>query len=118
MIRTSNFETCANHPDAVSIAGWPPPWFTGKQYKKLAPKRWFFDDYKRTGDSNVYIKHFNAEVLAQLDHAQVVAELGPNAIMLCYEKVGAFCHRRLVAAWLEKHLKITVPEFIHPHSLL
>ena len=30
----------------VSIAGGTPKWFKGRQYKKLAPKYWFFKKYK------------------------------------------------------------------------
>ena len=114
---TSNFATCAKQPQAVSIAGWPPPWYAGRQYKALAPKRWFFDEYKRTGDSNAYTKCFYEEVLAKLDPQQVFEALGCDAILLCYEKPGAFCHRRLVARWLETKLGISVPEY-NPNSIL
>lgn len=114
---TSNFATCAKHLQAVSIAGWPPPWYAGRQYKVLAPKRWFFDEYKRTSDSNAYTKCFYEEVLAKLDPQQVFEALGHDAILLCYEKPGAFCHRRLVARWLETELGISVPEY-NPNSIL
>jgi hypothetical protein len=116
-VLTSNFATCGNDPRAVSISGWPPPWYNGRQYKVLAPKRWFFDDYKRTGDSNIYTKHFYEQVLAKLDPQKVFEILGQDSILLCYEKPGAFCHRRLVARWLETKLGISVPEY-NPNSIL
>jgi hypothetical protein len=118
-MQTSNYATCGKHPDAVSIAGWPPPWWTGRQYKKLAPKRWFFDDYKRTGDSNKYTVEFYEHVLKHLDPQQVFEELGENAILLCYEKPGDFCHRCLSARWFETELGILVPEYnSDPHAIL
>ena len=43
-------------------------------------------------------------------YRQVFLDLGENAILLCHEPPGQFCHRRLVAAWLEKFLNIVVPE--------
>jgi len=36
--------------------------------------------------------------------------LGEDAILLCYEGIFQFCHRRLVAKWLEEQLNITVDE--------
>ena len=49
-------------------------------------------------------------MLDHLDAEQVYRELGDNAILCCYERKGEFCHRRLVAAWFQKELKIDVPE--------
>jgi uncharacterized protein (DUF488 family) len=50
-------------------------------------------------------------VLGKLDPAKVLDDLGGGAILMCWEKPGEDCHRRLVAEWLEKHLSIKVPEF-------
>ena len=50
VLNTSYYEKSANHLHAVSIAGKPPSWFTGK----LAPKKWFFDKYKLDGDEEFY----------------------------------------------------------------
>jgi hypothetical protein len=57
-----------------------------------------------------YDAHF-AEILANLDPVEVYQTLGENAVLLCWEKPGDACHRRLVAEWLERHLGIEVPEF-------
>jgi hypothetical protein len=37
--------------------------------------------------------------------------------LLCWEAPGKFCHRRLVAAWLEDALGIDVPEYV-PSTML
>lgn len=55
------------------------------------------------------------EQLLALDPHQVVDELhtltaGADPILLCYETPSKFCHRRLVAQWLEQSLNIQVPE--------
>ena len=51
-----------------------------------------------------YARRYNEEVLSKLD------ALGKDAILLCGEMPGTFCHRRLVARWLEEELGISVPE--------
>lgn len=91
----------------VAICGKSPDWYDGFQYKKLAPKWAFFKEWKdgaHKGDNAYYCKHFKEEVLDTLDVEMVKKELeqfGPldKLILLCYEKTGDFCHRRLVADW-------------------
>jgi len=113
--------------NAVSIAGKCPEWFKGREYKKLAPKYWFFNAYKKRmkeiekevlEDKNfmkdyfvdqaedLYKQRYYKEVLSHLDAKQVYEELGENAILLCWEKSDQFCHRHLVAEWLENELGI------------
>lgn len=97
----------------VSIAGKCPEWYHGAEYKKLAPKWSFFSEWKNgshKGDNDYYIKHFKEEVLDKLDPAQVIKELegftgvsSDKIILLCYEKPGDFCHRHLVADWLNNY---------------
>lgn len=53
------------------------------------------------------------EVLSKLDAKDVFNELasyGDNIILLCYEEPNLFCHRYLVASWLEYELGINVNE--------
>lgn len=47
---TSYFAKNANNKNAVSISGKCPEWYKGKEYKKLAPKFWFFAKYKADHD--------------------------------------------------------------------
>ena len=37
-------------------------------------------------------------------------KFGNNVVLLCYEKNKEFCHRQLVAIWLERELGSSVPE--------
>lgn len=95
----------------ISIAGETPCDFKGKRvYKKLAPKRWFHDKYKKDGNQAFYTKQYYTEVLDKLDAATVYKELGDDAILVCYEPPGEFCHRHLVAKWFKDELGIDVKE--------
>jgi hypothetical protein len=86
-------------------------------YKTLAPGDWF----NSVGPAE-YIQRFNDEVLAKLDPQAVVGKLTELAgdktpVMVCYEsamEIGAgdtYCHRHLVAKWLEQSLGIEVDEY-------
>ncbi len=109
-MKTSYYAISGREPNAVSVAGKAPIWFLGRQYKKLAPKYWFFQKYKKDGDEEFYKEQYYKEVLDKLEPQKVYNELGKNAVLLCWEKKGKFCHRRLVAEWLEKALGITIEE--------
>jgi hypothetical protein len=109
-MKTSYFAKSGREPNAVSIAGSCPHWFTGLQYKKLAPKYWFFKKYKEDGDKEFYKEQYRKEVLDTLDPVQVYNELGENAILVCWEKTGKFCHRNLVREWLKKKGNIIIDE--------
>jgi len=50
------------------------------------------------------------KILDNLDPQKIFADLEEGAILLCWEAPGKFCHRRLVAEWLEEHLGRPVPE--------
>ena len=88
----------------VSIALKTPEWFQGWHYPALAPR----EDMLHLGEEE-YRREYQA-ILDKLDPRQVYADLGPNAVLLCWERPGEFCHRRLVAEWLEKNLGVKVPE--------
>lgn len=119
MIYTSYFANIKNLPETicvVSIAGKAPDWYDGIQYKKLAPKYWFFKKYKEDSDEQFYTEAFNREVLGALEVHKVITELenlasGKDICLLCYEKPCEFCHRHLVAKWLEEKLNIEVKEY-------
>lgn len=97
----------------VSIALYAPDVYHGIEYKKLAPKLQFFNEWKNgshKGDNDYYIREFNAQVLNKLDAFAVVSELekltgvdDSKIILLCYEKPKDFCHRHLVANWLTRY---------------
>lgn len=125
MIYTSYFAKLKSLPDniiPISICGRAPDWYKGLQYKKLAPKYDFFMKWKENHDNDYYIKCFNEQVLDKLKAEQVVKELDslllnqtttvdysgdlkevPRIALICYEKPSDFCHRHLVADWLNNN---------------
>jgi hypothetical protein len=108
MMHTSNFWHFTGEPDdprLVSIALWAPGWYKGRRrYLALAPRRNMLKM-----DEDAYREEYQ-KILDKLDPYQVYEDLGAEAIMLCWEPPGKFCHRRLVAAWLEEKLGVQVPE--------
>ena len=125
MIYTSYFAKLKSLPENIvhiSICGKAPDWYKGLQYKKLAPKYDFFMKWKENHDNDYYIKCFNEQVLNKLEVEQVIKELDnlllnetlaidyggdlqevPRIALICYEKPSDFCHRHLVADWLNKN---------------
>lgn len=97
----------------ISICGKAPDWYKGLQYKKLAPKYGFFMEWRKNHDNDYYIEHFQKEVLDGLDATEVILDfsrmdygfnVGENDIaLICYEKPSDFCHRHLVAGWLNQN---------------
>lgn len=98
--------------NSVETCGKAPEWYKGIQYKKLAPKYDFFMQYKKDGDESHYVKCYAERVTGILDVAQVVEEIysllpesdkNKDIALICYEKPSDFCHRHLVAKWLNEH---------------
>jgi hypothetical protein len=110
-MKTSYYYEKAKDLNAVSIAAKAPSWYKGREYKKLAPKYWFFKKYKKDEDEDFYTEHYYKEVLDKLDPAEVYKELGKDAILLCWEAPDKFCHRHIVAEWLAYRLGVKVEEY-------
>lgn len=110
-MQTSNFARSGSHPRAVAISRTRPRGWTGRIYEPLAPPwRLLAEALSGEIDEDEYIRRYRAEVLSKLDPAAVYADLGEDAVLLCWERPGAFCHRRLVAEWFEEALGILVLE--------
>lgn len=111
MILTSYFARSARAPGAVSIARFPPKWYTGARYPPLAP----VTDMLKIHDWILYRKRYQDEILSGLDPDTVIRELeelvpGSDILLLCFEKDRTRCHRSLVAEWLFETKEIRVPE--------
>lgn len=124
MIYTGSYTNFKNYtedlPVAVSISGDRGKMvnFEGKCFPALAPKFEFWKIWhenigKINEEENTayYIREYVSKVLNHLDPNKVFKELD-NSILLCYEPSLEFCHRHIVAFWLEKNLNIIVPEVI------
>ena len=111
MLRTSYFAKSAKHPGAVSIARFPPTWYTGARYFKLAPE----PEMLKIGDWDEYKRRYKGEILSILDPDEVIRDLcvdgaGHDIVLLCFEKDRSHCHRGLVAEWFLETKRIRVPE--------
>ena len=108
MIYTGRFAALEAYERAglvpVSIAGYAPDTYKGIQFKTLAPKYSWWKEWHDQHLSNEWYKaKYQETVLAKLNPKVIANRLqsfGDNIVLLCYEKPEEFCHRQLVAAWL------------------
>jgi hypothetical protein len=116
---TSNYASLAKIKSPlrpVSISRGKPRWMkggwlahvqpgtVGRNFDELAPSA-----ASLKADTGDYHRAFAAQ-LASLDPARVYADLGENAVLLCFCEVGRLCHRRIVAEWLEATMNVLIPE--------
>lgn len=90
--------------------------YNGECYPKLAPKLSFWSEWHEMKDkvpfeesTIFYIENYYNLVLSKLDPNEVYEDLN-NSILLCYEDSSDFCHRHIVAVWLELMIDIKVDE--------
>jgi len=106
--------------------------FNGVSYKKLAPRLFTYTSYKEGYDEfksinnleeykrlrrkieDEYILSYYETRLKGLDVRKLLLELenrfGRDIILLCYEDIEEFCHRRLLADYIELETGIYIPE--------
>jgi hypothetical protein len=106
---TSNFKKSGDDPNSIGISLGVPLSYHGQRYPALHPTRAML----KIKDHEQYRAAYQAGILDQLDAADVWSELHAmteSPILLCWEKANEFCHRRIVAEWLELHLGVIIPE--------
>ena len=104
----------SHHNHIVSIAAGQPKWLPVQyKHKQLAPRYVLLNDFRNDKiTEHQYVQQFNA-MLSQLNAQQVynqLADMSGNAIMCCHCGINDFCHRHLVAEWLEHQLGIKIEE--------
>ena len=97
--------------NGVAICLYPPRNWTGVCFFPLAPDKQTFNNIKagkitETEYEQLYIKN----ILSKLDIKEVYEKF-KDSVLLCYENPGEFCHRRIVAKYIEDKLGIIVPEW-------
>ncbi len=116
--------------------------YFGPSYKKLAPKLVTYLPYAKNLEeleklkNNIYkykeyleyrkyiedeyIKSYYDIRLKELDVKELLyilrEKFGNNIILLCHEPVDEFCHRRLVADYIELETGIYIPELVIDNS--
>lgn len=96
----------------VAISLGMPKWMSPPlpNLRALNPKPWMLHMEKEA-----YTEAYN-RLLAELSPRKIVDYLeafseGRPVVLLCYEKPGDFCHRGLVAQWLNRELGLGVQEY-------
>ena len=81
---------------------------------QLAPKRAFWEIWHNNigkiseeENNRYYIKQYYEKVLSKIDIEELLKD-EKDPILLCYEKKGEFCHRHIVAEYLNIKYGITV----------
>lgn len=99
----------------VGISGKIPEGFNGARYQQLAPKYTWWKQWHDEHMSNQwFIERYYETVLNKLDSNVVIQDLqafGKDVVLLCYETPEKFCHRHIVADWLNNKLNINIQEF-------
>jgi len=107
-LKTGSFKNCGKMENSISIALWAPRWYKGGSYPQLAPLRHML----KMEDEEECRRLYYSKILAKLDPQKVYEDLR-GKILLCWEDLskGEWCHRRMVAEWIESELGLKVPEF-------
>ena len=97
----------------IGVALWPPRFFRGISMKQVALRRYMLDD--RLTDEE-YIRMYRNDVLRLVDARSFIQDLerasrGMDVALCCFEKPGDFCHRHILAKWLNEQTGIEVSEF-------
>ena len=99
----------------IGICCYPPKWFKGPNLRAIAPSTDILEKCKSSHAE--YEKRYRAEVLSLFKDANILLERisfisgGKDAALCCYEKPSDFCHRHILAKWLEEQTGIKVEEF-------
>ncbi|MBQ8534918.1 MAG: DUF488 family protein [Bacilli bacterium] len=113
--------------------------FDGPSYKKLAPRLFTYQEYSSKLEAlkilrresllykeyrklieDKYIDSYYETRLKDLNVDELLEVLrskyGEEIILLCYEDIDMFCHRRIIADWIELKTGIYIPEVVTEHS--
>ena len=90
--------------------------YSGKAFPLLAPKREFWKIWHdnigkipEEENTRFYIEQYYNQVLKKTDLEALLSN-EENPILLCYERSNEFCHRHIVAEYIELKYGIYVPE--------
>ncbi len=114
-IFTGNYEEC-KAGNLISISGdrGADANFKGKFISALAPKRAFWKTWKNNigkipEEENIryYIENYYKQVLSKVDIEDLLKD-EKDPILLCYEKGQDFCHRHVLAEYIEMKYNVKV----------
>lgn len=119
MIATSYYAKAARYPDTfkIAISRSIPNWFKPNcQLTWLAPSWSMLSQYKLDHNENKYTFKYlqmladKNKVLEYLVERMNVMERKQNVLLLCWETSGKFCHRHLLADYLNVRFGTNIVE--------
>lgn len=116
----------------VAICNKVPSFFKGPNIESVAPNGSILWEYKKSSETDSdreryrrrYIDEvlcayrFHPEYLIQLLESFSESECGKDIALLCYERPEDFCHRHLLADWLNEQLSdVCIEEYpVYPQK--
>lgn len=98
-------------PNSVSIARGTPAWYNGAIEPRLFPTWELINGIKKNIISEqVYEEKYRDIILDKLDPKEIYEQYA-DFVLLCWERIGEFCHRRIVASWIEEAIGIEIEEY-------
>lgn len=97
--------------NGISIARSTPKWFSNGIENRLFPT-WKMIHGIKNGiiSDKIYEEMYREEILNKLN-AFDIYEKYEDSVLLCWERIGEFCHRRIVAKWIEEETGFKVDEY-------
>ena len=91
----------------VSISRFPPKWFNGCRCYELAPSAGLLKSFKAGLSQSQYEVRYRRDVLNSVDVHKVFEGLakmagGRDIVLCCFEPAFDFCHRRLLARYVQE----------------
>ena len=123
-IFTGNYTDC-KVGNLISISGdkGKSIGFEGKSLTKLAPKRAFWNEWHNNigriseeENTKFYIQEYYKQVLSQVDIEELLKD-EKDPILLCYEREQDFCHRHVLAEFINIRYGINVEDIIIDENL-
>lgn len=109
MIQTSFFSGKAPRGRKVSIAKWPPRYWSGPRAPKFAPSDPRAEDWAAAYRRDLESRFPTASSLRL--YLQEIERETPDPILCCYESDPNECHRRVLAAYIREKLNWDIPEW-------
>ena len=99
-----------------SIAQYNPPWFNGYTKRELAPDKNLLAEYKAGLSFGQFAKRYlsNLETIDMdpiLTEFETLSEDFSGIVLCCYENQTQFCHRHLLASYLNTNYMLGVHEY-------
>lgn len=115
-IFTSNYARKGNDPNSVAISRSIPNWFEGRHVPELAPEWNMILGFKQgIVSQEVFTQYYIQKIeRSQINWDRLLESFSNPTYLLCYETPGAFCHRHVLAEWLNIKHNLSITEWQTP----